>query len=331
MLAFLVTHDELHALLPTYAAGELDEETADAVREHLATGCADCLGDLFARPVGRPAPDGVPRSAVEAEATVLPPPTGLERGTVDASSTSRRGERWALVAVLLLGLALAALGTWNIYDLRLREVMQRQSAARLARRLAEVEAARVELTARLETLGNDLAAARDEAARHADAVRATAEDGAQLATELEAAQSRIGILTRGLRRRDVEIGRLLGGADDVTTVRDLLATPGVEVLRLQPVPPFAEVRGHVVWHPAREVLVLYAFGLPPPDHGALYRVWLDLGGREDRGPTFIPGPRGDTVLAVRLGTGAARLRGVQVVREPAAEPVLAGQVARSAG
>jgi hypothetical protein len=234
-----------------------------------------------------------------------------------------------LVAIALLGLALAALGGWNIYDLRLREVMQRESAARLAKRLAEVETARGELATRLETLGTDLAAAREEAARHAAAVQATAEEGARFAAELEGAQDRIATLSRGLHRREVEIGRLLGGANESVTGPELLATPGVELLRLRPVPPFTDVRGHIVWHPARAVLVLYAFDLPPLPEGARYRVRLDLGGREDGGPTFTRGSRGDAVVAVRLGTAAAQLRGAQVVREPTAEPVLAAEVGRS--
>jgi hypothetical protein len=83
------------------------------------------------------------------------------------------------------------------------------------------------------------------------------------------------------------------------------------------------------------VVVLYAFDLPPLPEGARYHVWLDLGTRPepglDRGPTFVPGARGDAVVAIRLGTPGAALRGVQVVREPMAEPVLAAEVGRSPG
>src|SRR5438445_13040420 len=49
-----VTHDELCALLPHYAAGLLDEDASCALRMHLADGCVACLDELFPRPVGLP-------------------------------------------------------------------------------------------------------------------------------------------------------------------------------------------------------------------------------------------------------------------------------------
>ena len=84
--------------------------------------------------------------------------------------------------------------------------------------------------------------------------------------------------------------------------------------------------GHVLWHPARDTILLYAFDLPPLPEGNHYRVRLRLGdGRVEDGPVFRPGPRGDVALPIRLTGGAAHLREVQVVRDSTAEPVLAGQ------
>ena len=51
-----LTHDEAHALLPSYAAANLDLAEAVRVRAHLTSGCADCLRELFSRPVGLPRP-----------------------------------------------------------------------------------------------------------------------------------------------------------------------------------------------------------------------------------------------------------------------------------
>jgi hypothetical protein len=59
-----VTHDDVRALLPHYAAGVLDDARAGAVRAHLVDGCLDCLHDVFARPVGAvPAAEPAPAPA----------------------------------------------------------------------------------------------------------------------------------------------------------------------------------------------------------------------------------------------------------------------------
>jgi len=42
-----VTHDTVRNVLPFYAAARLTEPQADEVREHLVTGCSQCLDELF--------------------------------------------------------------------------------------------------------------------------------------------------------------------------------------------------------------------------------------------------------------------------------------------
>jgi len=315
----LVTHDEVRARLGAYAAGALSESAAEAVRAHLASGCKECLDDVFSRPVGlQPDP---PRAVTEPAA--LPPTRRV-----------RRGRRWGLVvAVVLLALALATFTGWTIYDLREREAAHHAEAVRLAARVSELETARAELNTtraelntRIEALAHDREAAREEATRQAEAVRATAEENASLTAELEAARARIATLSRGVQRRDTEIAQLLGVGDEERAVRELAATPGVELVRLRPIPPVTDAGGHLLWHPARSTMMLYAFDLPPLAEGARYRVRLRLGdGRVEEGPVFRPGPRGDVVLPIRVNGGPVPLREVQVVRDATAEPVLAGQ------
>ena len=62
-----MTHAEVQARLRAYADGSLDEADAEVVRAHLASGCEECLRDVFTRPVA------LPRAPV----VVQRPPRGL--------------------------------------------------------------------------------------------------------------------------------------------------------------------------------------------------------------------------------------------------------------
>lgn len=292
-----MTHDELRAVLPPYAAGELEEEPAEVVRAHLATGCPDCLGALFRLPVGRP----------------------RGRWEVDL-----RRERWlAPATAVVLALALAALVGWTIHDLRQREAERRAEGVRAAARLVEVETARAEAAARSDTLARALEAGRAEVAEARAATGVAAGERARLEAERAAAAARIDSLLRSIRRRDTEIDRLLGGAPE-RTLADLAAMPGFGVARLEP-RSSGVARGHLLWHPARAAALLYAFALPPARRA--YRIELELDdGRVQAGPAFEPDPEGDAVLAIRLPVVGARLRGVTVVQEPGARAVLGARL-----
>jgi hypothetical protein len=56
-----VTHAELRSRLRAYADGTLDGSDLEIVRAHLASGCPDCLREVFTRPPGLPRPPVVVR------------------------------------------------------------------------------------------------------------------------------------------------------------------------------------------------------------------------------------------------------------------------------
>src|SRR5207247_5363439 len=89
-----VTHDEAAGLLPGYAAATLDLADAARVRAHLASGCADCLRELFGRPVGLPCPM---------------PPVGLPRPVPPGHVSPPRTRRTLAPAVALAGPGAATL------------------------------------------------------------------------------------------------------------------------------------------------------------------------------------------------------------------------------
>jgi hypothetical protein len=305
-----VTHEELRALLAAYAAGALDEVGAEAVRVHLASGCVECLREVFGRPVGLPLEKRSPAAVARATAA---------RGIAPRALFG--------VAVALAG-ATVAFASWAIVERRGRAAFEGREAARLSERLAEIETARVVLDARLEEMQRRVAAAEAEAGRQADAVRAAGEESARVRSDLEAAHEHVATLGRALRRGEAEVARLLTSTAEQAALRDLVAVPGTELLRLDPVVPFHDVRGHVLWHPSRDTVVLYAFGLPP---GRQYRVRTRTDdGAEEAGPLVRPDAHGEVALSIALRAPAARLVAVEVVLAPSAQPVLAGRRSPSA-
>jgi hypothetical protein len=329
-----VDHDDVRSMLSTYAAGQLGSDESKIVREHLASGCADCLRVLYSYPVGLPRPAPVEPEPEDEWPPPAPPATVTVSSTTPAVAAQeappppdrRRLARVLFIAFLgVLALAFGPLAAWTISELRTREAMARDEVSRLAAQLRETEAARVALAARIIVLEGERDAARLDTARELDASRAAAETSAQLTRELETLQTRVDVLLRDLQRREQEIDRLLIGADERSDLRELLATPGVEILHLKPMAPFQDVIGHVLFHPTRTAIVLYAFDLPPAPVGSTYRIRLGLDDAEmENGPTFRPGPRGDVALPLRLRVDAAHLRDVELVLDPPGESVLSG-------
>jgi hypothetical protein len=217
-----------------------------------------------------------------------------------------------------------------------RERAVRQEAEQRAARVAELDQVHAELdrmrsdlekraaatTAARAAAEEDARRQADEARRQAEAAHTSAEASAELARRLENAEARVAQLARGVRRREAEINRLLAGAE-VRALGDLAATPGVQVMRLTPEAGAGDGRGHVLWHPGRDRIMLYVFDLPT----ARYRVRLWLDGAVARsGPELRLGTRGEAAAAIELGVRAARLRVVEVLREPHDDRVLTGRL-----
>jgi hypothetical protein len=311
-----VTHDDLRTLLPRYAAGELDEAEALVIRNHLQTGCAACFEAVFAHDAA---------AARAAVALVTPPARGGI--VVPAAGASRASSsRWVIgVLLLLLAAAVVLLAARE----RERRADADRGAADLQQARTELERARRELDSRSTAASAAQAAAaaaqaaaESEARRQTEAAQANAAANDELARRLASAEARIEELSRGVRRREVEIGRLLAGTE-VRALGDLAATPGVAVLRLVATPIAAGARGHALWHPARERIVLYVFDLPEGRYRP--RVRFD-NGVVAAGPVLRLDNHGEAATAIELGVRAARMRGVEVVREPGEDRVLEGRL-----
>jgi hypothetical protein len=124
-----VSHDELRALLPRYAAADLDMAEAARVGAHLSE-CRDCLHAVFA---GEPSRAG---------ASTLP--------------GHRSRPRRALLAALVTAMAVAGLAAWTASALRARQAWE----ASVRAYLAELESGRAQLASRLGRLKQELAATR---------------------------------------------------------------------------------------------------------------------------------------------------------------------------
>jgi len=304
-----VTHEEVRPRLAAYAAGALDRVAAEGVRAHLASGCPTCLHELFVHPVG------LPREAPEAAAPpVSPAPPSV------APATAPRG-RGLVVAVVVLAVALAAAVGWMVVELRAREAAYHAEATRTEHELAASERARAALEARAAALDRDIAELREAAGRAGDAAHAA--DDPALREELDTARSRVETLTQLLRRRERELARLATGVGTGEALREAIEAPDVELLRLGAVEPFRDVRGHALWHPGAERILVYAYGLPPLSDGARYRVDVELpDGRRLGGPSFPVGAGGQATVPVRVEPSRESPRAVRVVLEPGGRPVL---------
>ena len=304
MLPPRVTHDEIRALLAPYAAAVLDASRVEAVQAHLMTGCVDCLDELYRRPVG-----------------VVPRPR-----LPDGTNHIRRRSGWRLAGSIgLLAMVLGVGIGWLAKAPLARPGPDGMTLGTAER--AALEGDRVELEARLAAATSELTALRDVTARGTQqgAVGVNARL-AELERNLQATTERVQVLVHDVQQRDEELERVRAELAEVRMLRNLLGSPGVQLVRLEPVAPFREGRGHALWQPARGELVVYAFDLPEPPPGVRY--WVRLVGdgsttsrtallRDGRGPVLLPWP---------FDPAGARLRRIEIIRDPADRPVLAGQV-----
>lgn len=227
-----MTHAELYARLPAYAAGELDPESTEAIRDHLAGGCDGCLREVFTLPR-----EPVPR--------VAPPPP------------RRRAPIVAGAAVALLAVLGAA--AWWVADTRAR-AEERAAAERLA---AELEALRGDQTA----LSGALARIERTLDRD-DEIDVATRERADLIGRVAGMEDRVA----GLARQGELLAELVATPRVRQPVDELLTTPGARIHALVPAPPGRDGRGYAVWAPLRPVLFVHGFGLPPLPEGETYRV-----------------------------------------------------------
>jgi hypothetical protein len=165
-----VTHEELRALVPAYAAGLLSVPQTDALQMHLAAGCAECLGNLYSHPVGLPSAPAEDRLAPE-----RPYPSRVVRAVVG----------------LLVGLLVVEAGVSLVLGKR------DEAAHRVF--LHAVEAERAELKDRNTILERKLSAARTIAAHEAVRLQVAEESAAELQRDLADVRERIEQLTRARR------------------------------------------------------------------------------------------------------------------------------------
>src|SRR6185295_721331 len=176
----------MRGLLPRYAAGVLDDESADEVRAHLAGGCGGCLRELFERPVG------VPLEAAPAPEPVQPAPPPV--------LPSAPAQRRLLPAWLWGSLLLVAVGSVIGLAWLSRATVAGTDRSTLSRRLTELRDRRAALSARLAAL--ERAPANAEATPE-DAARARAST-AEVDGDLRAAQQRIRSLKQAMRRQQLD-------------------------------------------------------------------------------------------------------------------------------
>lgn len=304
-----VRHEDIRGLLPLYAAAALDEARASEVRAHLATGCPGCLAEVFRDgPSARPAPSSAP--------------LGVAASAGGASTRAGKRSRLPLVALGVLALVATAAAGWTLDRLRRRDAAYREATAQSAARVAELEQSRAALEERVRAAEAARAAAAAETRALQEHLQADAAASAELSRRLAEAEARAAALARRARRREADLARLLA-SDEARALGELAATPGVQLLRLVPRPGMPGVRGHVLWHPARQQLVLYAFDLPD----GRYRVRLRLAGDvAAAGPPLRLRAGGEVTAAVELGVRGALVRSIEVVREPDDARVLEGRL-----
>ena len=182
-----MTHDEARVLLPSYAVGALDMAVAATVRAHLATGCRECLQEVFRRPAEQARASKPSRAAISDAVAVDALPIATPRVASPTSAPAADRNRWlqlsAVGVVVLVGLAGWATSQQRFHDARIADEIRQLNA-----RLAELEPMRADLADRLAKTTHELAELRDryDGERHRSA---TVADDLQHPHDLASADS----------------------------------------------------------------------------------------------------------------------------------------------
>jgi hypothetical protein len=280
-----MTHEELEASVPLYAAGALDRTERQALEAHLLSGCSAChsalkdyqsvaaLLPLSLIPVKPPpslkskimAERGPAPVPVEAAPKVEPARQSLEPGewmdhlfppVAPARSSSLP---WALGIAAVLVVAVVGLLAWNISTQRsidtsniseLEAALKDRSAALTAAQRGVSEQAKV-----LDELRNELQRRTTEAA---DA----REQLAQRESELEEARAQ-------LNQRNG--GRTVGTPQD--DLAALLRNPNVKAVSLAGSDMAKQAVGFMLFDSRTQNAWLYSVNLPECPAGTTYQLW----------------------------------------------------------
>lgn len=244
----MVTHEEVEARLSGYASGTLAEPDERAVRAHLASGCRDCLTEVFRRPVG------------------------LSRDATPASRTTirfRRGAAPWVWAMLVLGAAGAATSVaWRDAD------QARQVAASSRQAVAATASGEERLRERLaslKTTAHELRRATQALGAEGQGLRT---DVALLAARARDAERRVTGLRAQLDRDGRRAARLEETLAENRAVLEAAGAPEIHFARFRTTRRYHDAFGHVLWDRSRGRLFVYAFELPFADQPQGYVVRL---------------------------------------------------------
>jgi len=218
---------------------------------------------------------------------------------------SREGRSW--VATTVPALMAAALAVGVLWTMR-RIDLERAASEALSARVATLEQRAERLEAARDT---DIAVQTRELA----AIRERMEEALR-----DAEADRVPPLPPGAALSEVE--RLLRGADEARRLREMVASPGLQLLPLEPIPASSSVRGHALYQRGRGTALLVVFDLPPPEGSESYRARFVTADARSSELRFKPKPSGHITLPIDLGGSAGELVRVEIVRDPDPAPLL---------
>ncbi len=292
-----VTHAELRARLRAYAEGTLVEVEAEAVRVHLASGCEECLRDVFGRPAGLPRPRPI---------VVAAPP--------------RRGGPMVGLLAAATGLGVLA-GSLITARRQVPAAVSDDADRATAAEIASLRSERSMLSDKVKTLEDQVAGA---------GTRAQAVE-----QELERTRERLAEVEKRVAEpvpAPAQAPKAAAPQAETETppawLDELLSSSGARAAPFRAAPFARDARGYALWSPARGLVVVTASGLLPGDALVTYRVrvllsdgsevWVDDLGATERGIL--------NVTVVLRGLAGRRAVAVDLYRDPPGRPALTAKL-----
>jgi hypothetical protein len=295
-----VTHADLRRRLRAYADGTLGEADAEVVRIHLASGCPECLREVFTRPVGLPRPPVVVRRP--------------QRG---------------LVAAVALGAAAVGLVVGLLAGRRPEaRPVPHPETGELAREVARLRAEREQADATARARIDRLEARIREAEQAKPPPQPTAsppDPTVSPAPEPSAAPpSPTTVPTETTLPQATRVDE-----DGVPAwLAELLASDGARMVPLGAAEGATDARGFAVWARTRGLVVVSASNLPAGGREAVYRVRVTLSDQSTAwvGDATVLG-RQRLLMTVAVPDAAGRrVVGVDLFRDPPGTPLLTAQL-----